>query len=64
VTNARRRLCQWILTALLERGVDPVLVAQRHQWLRTYRSRSLSPEECRELLGPYAQIRFLPYPRR
>jgi hypothetical protein len=63
VTGARRLLRYWLLTALLERGVDPALAAARHHWQRAHRVRPLSPQECRDLLGPYARLRFLPHPR-
>jgi hypothetical protein len=64
VTSARRKLRYWLLTALLEKGVDPVLAEQRHHWQPTHRARPLTPEECRAFLGPYAWLRFFPQPRR
>lgn len=64
MNDARRRLRYWLLAALLERGCDPVRYRQRYTWQRTYRARALSSEECRELLGPLARLRFLPQPPR
>jgi len=64
VEATRRRLCYWLLTAFLERGVDPLRDAERHAWQPTHRSRPLSPEECREFLRPSVNVTFLPQPRR
>lgn len=63
MSTARRRLCHWLLTTFLERGVDPLRAARRHRWLRTHCSRVVSREECAALAGPYAGIHFLPRQR-
>lgn len=60
---ARRTLCQWLLAAVLERGVDPVLAARRHRWLRAVATRGLSPAEARAFLRPLSNVSFLPRAR-
>lgn len=60
---ARRTLCQWLLAAVLESGVDPVLAARRHRWLKAVATQSLSPAEARAFLRPLSNVSFLPRTR-
>lgn len=60
---ARRTLCQWLLAAVLERGVDPILAARRHRWGKAVATRALSRSEAQAFLRPLSNVSFLPRPR-